>query len=111
MNENGHVMIVILTALISLTADCVRVVALAVTVAGMLKIVMRVACRVAVGILGILGQQRVIPSTAQDPQCCTLTHLILWVNTPLVLRHHLLLDHTHTRLLCNLHINMMYFVF
>lgn len=73
-------MIVILTALISLTADCVRVVALAVTVAGMLKIVMRVACRVAVGILGILGilgQQRVIPSTAQDPQRCTLTQLIL----------------------------------
>ncbi len=68
---------VILTVLISLTAECVRVVALAVTVAGMLKIVMRVACRVAVG---ILGQQWVIPRPAQDPQCCTLTRLILWVS-------------------------------
>lgn len=69
--------------------------ALAVTVVGMSKIVMQVACRVAVGILGILGQGRVIPSTAQDPQRYTLTHLILWVNTHSVLRHHLLVEHRH----------------
>lgn len=93
MRENGCVLIdVIITELISLTEDCVRVAVLDVTVAGMLKIVMQVACRVAVGILGILGQERVIPSTAQDLQHCTLTHLILWVNTQSMLRHYLLVE-------------------
>lgn len=94
MRKNGCVLSdVTITAPICLTADCVRVAVLAVIVAGMLKIVMQVACRVAVGILGILGQEQVIPSTAQDLQHCTLTHLILWVKTQSMRRHHLLVKH------------------